>query len=712
MVVPPQPKRTPFNPTLTPAQGRGTPFRSTLTSAEGRGSVSAGLLCERSEAYSSQGSAPPPRSASHPLGRSLFLSLSLFLLTLCPAPALAAPITLIRGTTSTPNTAERNYAASVTRRIDGWLNELGIAHDLVDDDALSSRALRHTRVGILTYNPTPPAAELKVLEQFVKRGGRLIVFYSADDRLAKLMGVKLGRYQVDPTTRRWTHMRFTPAAPPGTPAGIYQRSRNIRPVTPRWRKGQVIAWWEDAAGKRRDPAWVQTPAGFWMSHVLLDDGDTWNKQQLLVALLGHLEPSVWPAAAHAARQRAETLGCFRSYSETERIIRSRAPRTGSAARIASTLASARKTRAQLDALLRRQAHREAITLADTLYQQLMQAYAATFRVGAQPLRGIWDHSGLGLYPGDWPRSMRELDRHGITDLFVNALWPGKALYPSAIVPVDEAVALYGDPLGAAVAAAHAQGLALHLWKVCWNLDGAPDALMTRLRSAGRLQRSQSGATLPWLCPSHPDNLRYEKDALREALKRYPLDGIHLDYIRYPGSHACYCPGCRTRFETHAGRRIKQWPADVYRGPDRGVFTRWRCSQITRLLRDVSVFARQARPAIRLSAAVYGKYPSCVNSVAQDWPAWVNQGLIDFVVPMNYSADQSTFEALVKSQVALLKDPRRLSPGIGVTAAESRLGVPAVLLQLETIQKSRGGGFVLFDLNPVLSREILPHLHLN
>ncbi|NQU39354.1 MAG: family 10 glycosylhydrolase [Lentisphaerae bacterium] len=632
------------------------------------------------------------------------------LLLLSATLSAAAPILLIRGTTSTPNDAERNFAAAVTRRVDGWLTELGVAHEVVDDDALSSCRLKPARVAVLTYNPNPPAAELRLLEQYVKGGGRLIVFYAADVGLARLMEVRLGAYRADPTARRWTRMRFEPAGVAGAPGSVLQRSRNIRPVTPLGRTGRVVAYWEDVDGQRGEPAWVETTSGYWMSHVLLDDGDTWHKQQLLVALLGALDPSVWPIAAAAALCRAETLGQFRSFSETERQIRSRAPRTGSAAGVAATLGAARRIRLQVKTLIDQAEYVAAIEQANILYGQLIEAYASTFQVWQQPLRCVWDHSGLGLYPGDWSRSGHVLDQHEVTDLFVNASWPGKALYPSTLLPVDDRVALYGgDPLRDALAAGHAHGMKVHLWKVCWNLDGAPAALMTRLDRGGRLQRSDGGETLPWLCPSHPDNLRYEKDALREALTRYAVDGIHLDYIRYPGSHACYCDGCRRRFEAHLGRRVAVWPADARRGHEQPVFNRWRCAQITRLVRDVSSFARQMRPGIQISAAVYGKYPSCVGSVAQEWPAWVNDGLIDFVVPMDYSTSLEAFTSLVTEQVALVNEPRRLCPGIGVTAAESRLGVPAVLQQLEVVKQSGAGGFVFFDLNEVLAQEILPYL---
>lgn len=621
----------------------------------------------------------------------------------------AAPVVVVQGTQSTPNQAERNYAAGVTRRMSGWLSELGLTHRVVDDDELSATLLRGASVAILTYNPNLPAAERAVLKAFVQRGGRLVVFYSADPRLARLMGLKLGAYRADPQALRWTRMRFVEGALPGAPQLVYQRSRNIRPVTPRRKSGRVVAYWEDANGRQREPAWVRTRAGFWMTHVVRDDGDTWHKQQLLVAVLGALDATVWPVAARAARLRAETLGTFTSFAEAERVIRRRAPRTGRAGNAAAALAVVRQSRMQLDALLEGEQYAAALQQSDVLYRQLLQAYAATFDLRTLRLRGVWDHFGLGLYAGDWPRTCRELDAFGITDVFVNVLWPGRARFESDVLPVDDVVAIYGDLLAASIKAGHARGLKVHLWKVCWNLDGTSAALMARLRRAGRLQRRDDGAELPWLCPSHPANLRYEKDGLREALRRYPVDGVHLDYIRYPGSHACYCRGCRDRFEAHLERPVARWPEDVRKGVDRQAYTRWRCAQITRLVRDVSVLARKLRPGIRVSAAVFGKYPSCVDSVAQDWPAWVNAGLIDFVAPMNYTADHAAFVTLLTSQTALVDRDARLCPGIGVTAAESRLGVPAVLRQLEAAQQCGGGGFILFDLNEVLSREILPYI---
>ncbi|MEI8256137.1 MAG: hypothetical protein WCJ30_10750, partial [Deltaproteobacteria bacterium] len=54
---------------------------------------------------------------------------------------------------------------------------------------------------------------------------------------------------------------------------------------------------------------------------------------------------------------------------------------------------------------------------------------------------------------------------------------------------------------ARLAAAHAHGLRLHAWKVCWQLQSAPTDVVARFREEGRLQLTDSGETIAWLCPS-------------------------------------------------------------------------------------------------------------------------------------------------------------------------------------------------------------------
>ena len=57
------------------------------------------------------------------------------------------------------------------------------------------------------------------------------------------------------------------------------------------------------------------------------------------------------------------------------------------------------------------------------------------------------------------------------------------------------------------------------------------------------------------------------ESMLELVRKYHVDGIHFDYIRYPDLSGCYCPRCREKFEARIGRKVEQWPAEVIAGKD-------------------------------------------------------------------------------------------------------------------------------------------------
>jgi uncharacterized lipoprotein YddW (UPF0748 family) len=118
-----------------------------------------------------------------------------------------------------------------------------------------------------------------------------------------------------------------------------------------------------------------------------------------------------------------------------------------------------------------------------------------------------------------------------------------------------------------------------------------------------------------------------------------------------------------------------------------------------------------RPEASLSAAVYGKYPLCIASVGQDWGLWLKQGYVDFICPMNYTDDVDRFAGYTRPQLALPTQGGRVYPGIGVTANESRLDAIGTIKQIQRARSLGARGFTLYELTPVLDREIFPTLKL-
>ena len=184
-----------------------------------------------------------------------------------------------------------------------------------------------------------------------------------------------------------------------------------------------------------------------------------------------------------------------------------------------------------------------------------------------------------------------------------------------------------------------------------------------------------------------------------------MDGLHFDYIRYPHGDACYCDGCRERFQADTGVKVTEWPGEVRRpGSARDQYLDWRCRQITRLVAAVHDEAKKIKPNLKISAAVFGAYPGCRESVGQDWVAWVEAGYVDFLCPMDYNTSDTAFVGLVENQLKLVGGRVPVYPGIGAWL----LGSPdRVVGQIYHARALGAPGFTVFNLDEGAAREMLP-----
>jgi uncharacterized lipoprotein YddW (UPF0748 family) len=328
---------------------------------------------------------------------------------------------------------------------------------------------------------------------------------------------------------------------------------------------------------------------------------------------------------------------------------------------------------------------------------------------AREIRAVWNHSGAGAYPGDWERSAKLLADSGFTAVFPNMLWGGVAHYPSDVLPRSATFRKHGDQIAQCCAAAKRHGLEVHVWKVCYNLATAPNEFAARMRREGRLQVSNDGKPSLWLCPSNPENRKLETDSLIEIARKYPADGLQLDYIRYPDGSHCYCEGCRRRFETESGRKVAEWPGECFSGSRQQEYREWRCRQIAALVAMVSREARKVRPGIKISAAVFGAYPDCRKWVGQDWPEWIKAGDVDFVCPMDYTADDTEFAKLVRNGMTLVGGRVPVVVGIGARATGIKMTPEKVLGQVRQARSLGAAGFALFNLDGETAGSLIPAL---
>ena len=268
-------------------------------------------------------------------------------------------------------------------------------------------------------------------------------------------------------------------------------------------------------------------------------------------------------------------------------------------------------------------------------------------------------------------------------------------------------------LAACVAAARPHGIRVHAWLFCFSTSGASPERRETFRKAGWLVDSSSGGQQDWLDPSSAAVRSRLTAIATEIMAKYKIDGIHLDYARYQDYYNSLGHGTKTRFSRDVldGKAPADWADAARKSPLFGKVVRWRARQVTALVSAIRAAQRRNAPGITVSAAVFGGYPNCVESVGQDWVSWIETGLIDYAMPMNYTEDNAKYAELLASQLKKPAIARRIVGGIGVTAAESRLGPGQVIDQANALRRGGAAGFILFDLDSTLAREILPILRL-
>ncbi len=621
----------------------------------------------------------------------------------------AASVAVIQGSEAVA-AGERRFAQSLARHVERWYREAGVEATLTDDADLT-KTLAGKKVAVLVYLSMPTASQMSALTAFTGRGGKLIVCYSSSPALAALMGMQTVGYQKGSTDGRWSLMRFTEARPHGAPEAILQTSQNLFLVQPIQGRSQVMAWWHDRQGRQTpEAAWLSSPSGYWMTHVLLADGDAEAKGRLLLALAAAHDRSLWQPAASRVLQQARQVGGIGGVTGLAALAGKLSDPARRSHAVAAAQSVQQKERESVQLLSAGQGY-EAWLAANELKTRMYEVYGLLQPARKGEIRAVWDHSGMGLYPGDWPRTCRLLKDAGFSDLYVNVAGSAFAHYASGVLPRSRVFDEQGDQLAACLAAAKPLGLRVHAWLLCYSTQGATQDRLDIFRKRGWLLTHADGTPQAWLDPAIPEIRTYLVSAVRELAANYKTDGVHLDFVRYPDYVSSLGPTVKTRFEKATGRRAADWPEDVKTGALRAQFIRWRAEQVSDFVQAARKVIKRDAPGKLLTAAVFGKYPSCLDAVGQDWESWTNIGLVDYVVPMNYTEDLAKYNEWLGQQTRTRKQALKIVAGIGVTAAESRLDVAQVIDQIQASRRAGCPGFALFDLDTTLRQEILPVLRM-
>jgi len=330
------------------------------------------------------------------------------------------------------------------------------------------------------------------------------------------------------------------------------------------------------------------------------------------------------------------------------------------------------------------------------------------------MRGAWMGEG---YNRDWPAIMKSLKENGFNALFPNFCTGDLAYYPSKVLPVAKGAAPGRDELAEAVKAARQHGIELHLWRINWALWGVPQEVIAQLEAAGRLQRSPRGklgredpaVTVDWLCPSHPENRKLEREAMLEAVRNYDIAGIQFDYMRFPSGDYCFCDHCRAQFQKDTKTTVERWPEEVQTG---GSYVerwrQWRRGLITSLAEEISEECRHIKPRLFVSLAAWPDLTAAYNEVGQEWPLWVRQGVLDFICPMDYTTSKDDLvKGLLPAQLERVRGAIPLYAGLGSFLMKSS---SQLIEQIAAAREVGADGFLAFAYFSGDLDKWLPDLH--
>ncbi len=220
------------------------------------------------------------------------------------------------------------------------------------------------------------------------------------------------------------------------------------------------------------------------------------------------------------------------------------------------------------------------------------------------ISGIWVHGYNHGYltPGEAQRMVDFCHEHNINTIFMQVRKSGDAYYESSKEPRATNIEEGYNPLPYVLDLASQKDppLSIHAWMVM-NKKGTraqeEDLCHSHIlaRKPECIMRRSNGSTI-WIDPALPDVQQYQAEVVQEIIKEYPeLDGIHLDYIRYPDIDAGYSEPVLQQYMQET--RTREVPS-----PDDPGWSRWRRDRITQQVRKIYWTIQQVDPTILLSIA--------------------------------------------------------------------------------------------------------------
>ena len=333
----------------------------------------------------------------------------------------------------------------------------------------------------------------------------------------------------------------------------------------------------------------------------------------------------------------------------------------------------------------------------------------------EEVRAVWLTTAFGL---DWPKShdsqtqkneiIKILD--GLKDANFNTIMlqvraRGDLIYPSKIEPWAKALTgkLGGnpgyDPLTFIIAESHKRGMEIHAW---WNVykvygmgspsETSPKHVVLKYSDLCKKYHDEW-----WMDPGFPETRKYLLNVIMEMVRNYDIDGIHLDYLRYPNK------------DFNDDNTFRKF------GNTKNKFE-WRRNNITAFVESLYDSLKAVKPYLKLGCAPVGIYKNTEKisgweayyDTFQDPVKWIRDKKMDYISPQTYWSIKSPphYNLVIKNWRDIINE-RHIYPGIAAfkLGGNNNNWVPdEILAQIDTLRKLDIKGEVFFRTEDLINNE--------
>ncbi len=212
-----------------------------------------------------------------------------------------------------------------------------------------------------------------------------------------------------------------------------------------------------------------------------------------------------------------------------------------------------------------------------------------------------------------------------------------------------------------------------------------------------LIRNMDGKYQPNFNLANPEVRKYWVDKISAALK-YDIDGIHLDYIRFPVTQvysydSVTCEAFKKEYQYS--------PVEVSHDCGSMIWCewiKWNAKQVTQLVKEIRQAINESGKQVVLGVDVFPDSETSNILIAQDWGIWAETGLVDFICPMLYTNNLDLFKEYLRNALNLADGKCKVYPGIGVYTAHNKITKELIVKEINITREEKTNGMVFFSGN--------------